>query len=566
MATTEQYAKWLINNQDKKGTDEFNTVAEAYKQSKNLDVRPEINKVAEGLRKVASGATFGFADEIEAGLKSIAQGAKKSNLGSVGLAGGLPDLNNLPMKTSVVPFDDTSYLPKETGKSNYQIERDKLRAQAKEFERQYPKTALSLEVIGGIATPGGLAKTGLTKAQTIGQGVKQGLGYGGLYGAGTAEEMKDIPSNVAKYGITGGLTGGALSTLGTAIAPKIQTGAKELQKQGVNLTPGQAFGGITDIIEQRAGTVLPGINTARTKNIESWNASIIDNILKPLNKVAAKKGASLHENVNSAQKVLSKSYDDLLPNVSLKYDKTFKDDVTNIFTKISDDLTPDAQNKLLKTVTKIGDQLKVNKSGQTIKNIQSDLGNKITRYSTSTNSDDKAVGEALEGILDSMLSSLERQNPKYAGKLKTINNAYAKLIRVEKAAIKDTMGEVFTPKQLAAAVRESDRSARKRAVAAGEALLQDTAKAGKILGSEIKDSGTAANLITNALIGGSILNPSLLSYAIPGISSKILYSEPFQKAFNAWLKAGNKPTQQAIRDFAQKYASSLSTGLLTTIE
>lgn len=34
MATAEQYAQWLVDNQDKKGSDEFNTVAEAYKASR----------------------------------------------------------------------------------------------------------------------------------------------------------------------------------------------------------------------------------------------------------------------------------------------------------------------------------------------------------------------------------------------------------------------------------------------------------------------------------------------------------------------------------------------------
>jgi hypothetical protein len=34
MATSEQYAQWIVDNADKRGTPEFNTVAEAYKASK----------------------------------------------------------------------------------------------------------------------------------------------------------------------------------------------------------------------------------------------------------------------------------------------------------------------------------------------------------------------------------------------------------------------------------------------------------------------------------------------------------------------------------------------------
>ena len=34
MATADEYAQWIVKNQDKKGTPEFNTVAQAYQQAK----------------------------------------------------------------------------------------------------------------------------------------------------------------------------------------------------------------------------------------------------------------------------------------------------------------------------------------------------------------------------------------------------------------------------------------------------------------------------------------------------------------------------------------------------
>ena len=38
MATANDYAQWIVNNQDKKGTPEFDTVAKAYQASKNIDI------------------------------------------------------------------------------------------------------------------------------------------------------------------------------------------------------------------------------------------------------------------------------------------------------------------------------------------------------------------------------------------------------------------------------------------------------------------------------------------------------------------------------------------------
>ena len=49
MASAENYAQWLIANEDKKGTDSFNTVAEAYKAARSQQImseKPEQPKVA----------------------------------------------------------------------------------------------------------------------------------------------------------------------------------------------------------------------------------------------------------------------------------------------------------------------------------------------------------------------------------------------------------------------------------------------------------------------------------------------------------------------------------------
>ena len=39
MATAEEYAGWIVKNQAKKGTPEFNTVAQAYQEAKQDEIR-----------------------------------------------------------------------------------------------------------------------------------------------------------------------------------------------------------------------------------------------------------------------------------------------------------------------------------------------------------------------------------------------------------------------------------------------------------------------------------------------------------------------------------------------
>ena len=366
--------------------------------------RPEINKFAEGARKLASGATFQFADEIEAYLRTnnnhrdAVGNEKKSERWKAAYnelidmykpksVGGLPqklsDEQRARSKVLQKIVNEEKALFKERGDTEYKTLRNELRGQSKEFERQNPKLAMGLEIAGGIATPafGMGALKGASTLAKIGTGALQGGIFGGLYGAGAAEEKEDMLGDAAKNAAIGGVTGGLFSGIGSAIAPKLQKGASQLTKKGIPLTPGQAFGGATDTIEQRAGSFMPGINRARTKAIKKWNTSIIDDVLKPLGvKAGNVADDEVTELVRKGQQLLSKSYDDVLPMISMKMDDTLADDITRVIEKQV--LGKDAQRKALTEMKKIKGYLTGNKvSGQSIKKIQEHLGKRIQAYS-----------------------------------------------------------------------------------------------------------------------------------------------------------------------------------------
>ena len=543
--------------------------------------RPEINKFAEGARKLVQGATFQWGDEGEAYLRSRAGNDRLTTTDDYKAAyeeyKKLPvyharneqqkarglELANILKKQKQIKSDEVDA---KEDKAYFEI-RDNLRAQGKEFERQNPKTAMALEVAGGLATPafGMGALKGASTLAKIGTGAAQGALFGGLFGAGAAKEKEDMFGDAAKNAAIGGVTGGLFSGIGSALAPKVQKGASQLTKKGIPLTPGQAFGGATDTIEQRAGSFMPGINRARTKAIKKWNTSIIDDVLKPLGvKAGNVADDEVTELVLKGQKLLSKSYDDVLPMITMKMDDTLSDDITRVIKKQV--LGKDAQRKALTEMKKIKGYMTGNKvSGQSIKKIQEHLGDRIKAYAGTTNADDKAVGEILKDTLDVFMDTVERQNPKYASKLKEINRAYAKFVRIEGASAKLNGAEAFTPKQFGQAVRQADRSTRKRAVSAGKALMQDIGEQGQILGAKIPDSGTAGNLITNNLLLGTVggaglgmVSPWMI--AIPGFS-KMLYSEGGMKLFNKWINSGQ--SRQALREMVKKYSGTAASGLLT---
>lgn len=162
--------------------------------------RADIDYAKGLLRQAAQGATFGFADEAEAGVRTI----------------------------TGAPYRET---------------RDSIRGANAAFAEANPGTALAANVAGGILTggaasaaakgTGALARAsrllapqvaaGTSLAGRIGQAAKVGGAMGAVGGAGVAEEMGDVGRNV----VTGGLVGAAGGALFAGAAEGMR-GARNL--------------------------------------------------------------------------------------------------------------------------------------------------------------------------------------------------------------------------------------------------------------------------------------------------------------------------------------------------
>ena len=109
---------------------------------------------------------------------------------------------------------------------------------------------------GGAAAPAAAATTGRlgllgakVAANPLARAVATNAAGGAVSGAGIAEDNK--LAGAAGGAALGGLIGG-----GSRVAlPALTKGAKELIDRGVNLTPGQATGGLANQIEQRIGNM-----------------------------------------------------------------------------------------------------------------------------------------------------------------------------------------------------------------------------------------------------------------------------------------------------------------------
>jgi hypothetical protein len=113
-------------------------------------------------------------------------------------------------------------------------------------------------------------------------------------------------------------------------------------------------------------------------------------------------------------------------------------------------------------------------SGTTYQAGDEKLGQLARLYGGSPDPEQRAMGGIFRDVQGEFRDLLERSNPQQAGQLKPIRQAFANLVRVEGAAgSAGAKGGVFTPSQLASAVKRFDTSSRKKAYATGNALLQD---------------------------------------------------------------------------------------------
>jgi hypothetical protein len=133
--------------------------------------------------------------------------------------------------------------------------------------------------------------------------------------------------------------------------------------------------------------------------------------------------------------------------------------------------------------------------GDNFKVLEEDFKKIIKDYKGATGSQ-ATIGRAYQQAFADIREALGRNNPQYADELSKINTGWANYSRIRSAGSKAGTSEVFTPFQLAAAVRQADQSAGKGQTAKGQALMQDlTDAAEKVLPSQIKDSGTAARMM-----------------------------------------------------------------------
>ena len=495
---------------------------------KKHSVKPEDQAtidLASGIsRAFAQGATFGFADEAEAFLRSV--------------------------------FSDRGY--KEI--------RDEIRGKIDQFREEEPYAAYGTELVSGMmaslipvagqvgrgaqatkAVSAALPTTGVAgKAVQAGKKtadillntpVKRSVAGGAVYGTGAAEEMSDVPQEALLGGAIGGTVG--------KLVPQVGKTARQLGEK-VDLSVGQKFGGILGGTEE----MLTGFGIAgkylgqesptfrQSFTIDSLQTAAEEMGMK-LPKATAKDEDSVVEAYSSLKNMFDKQYDDVLSNIDVPI-ATINTVALKGYNEILDGLSDTAQQRFKKEAEKI---LKSTKgkdlsSGEYVKSLQSQFNDRASSLTKQSETGMQDAGSALFDLKAVLMKSLEGFEGVNVERLKDVNKAYRAMLPVQKAIEKAGAEKIISPKMLDDEIRKQSLSTSKYIsdqASVHQARLKQLQKVKPRLDDAIPQLlGTAAMTTAGGIAGaGDIIAAAAPTIAVAGAPilgmSRQLGIRPFVK-------------------------------------
>lgn len=396
---------------------------------------------------------------------------------------------------------------------------------------------------GNLISPANIAVASrLPAAASLMGRVGSGAAGGAIGAALSPVAGGDFAEEKAQQIAAGTAFGGAIPIAGSGLArlisPKASTNPNltMLRSEGVNPTIGQSLGGRWNSLEEKLQS-LPilgdAISNARGNALGQFNQAAINRAVSP---IGAKVEGSGFDAVKKAGDELSGAYKAALDKVGhVKFDQQFQSDLQQL-QGMASNLTPDMQRKFNKILSEnvtgrtspSGGML-----GDVYKKVDSELGQLASKWQKSSMASESEFGDAVAQLQGLLNQQMRRSNPQVSDALSAADAGWANLVRLEGAAKAGINSEgVFTPGQLNAAIRQTDKSTRGRAVSRGTALMQDLGNAGQqVLGNKVPNSFTTDRaLIAGGGLGAYFINPAIPAGLLGGAS---LYTQPMQRLLNA---------------------------------
>ena len=409
-------------------------------------------------------------------------------------------------------------------------------------------------LVGNVASPANYATGAISALGRIPALLRSA--FGGATSAVLTPEVgdpKDYWKTKGKEALVGAALGPVAEKVGKVAAgvvkPQFAPDVEKLLAEGVSLTPGQMAGGIVKRGEDalRSVPILGNIiRGGQQKSVESFSEAAVNRALAPVGEKLPSGVKAGHEALAYAAGKLDQKYEALLPNLRGMVDAQLQKDLVGI-AQLGANLPEPQKAQLLRIMQhEVMDRFTDGgvTSGRAIKDIESKLGGISATMRRSEDYDTRTLAGGIDELKASLRRMLDRVNPDYAGELNKVNEGWANLLRVQRAA--SSLGAkdgVFTPSQLLSATKALDRTKNKAAFARGGALQQDLAQAARdVIPQTIPDSGSPERLLWAGLAGaggGGYLmhDPHALLTAALGTAASLPYTKPGMAAARQWATA-----------------------------
>lgn len=451
------------------------------------------------------------------------------------------------------------------------------RAKTEDARTRAGGAGLVAEIGGGIATPAGLAKAGLTATRL--PGVVGRLG--GLAADGAAIGVADALGNDqdvmtgAALGAGLGAAGQAVAGLGTKMISPFRAPAERLAaadilaREGVPTTAGQKTGSkmLRMAESEIGGTVAEDVFDAQR---EAFTQAA-------LKRVGETSKRATPEVVDNAFSRIGKEFDDLSVRNALIPDQKVAEDLTNIAVDYAGTVAPAMRSPIIEKT--VDDAIKLLQTGKMDGTVYKTLRSSLDRFARGTMQPEAkmAARDLIQALDTGMERSILRNNPADAGRWSKVRRQYRNMLVLEQslagAGEGSAMGLISPAKLRQATVSKQG----KRNWVRGEGDFAELSRAGEALLKDMPDSGTAsrqaARAIPNLLLGGAgagagymyggpeqalygaatgIVAPHLALYGL----SRALMSKPAQKYLaNQAARGVSEAGKQAV-------ARSLPAGIL----
>jgi len=489
--------------------------------------RPEAIDPTEGnsfFQNAAAGAGKFVSDNLGTGLQQLINDG----------AAGLENMTPAPIRSGL------NYLNNKMGFQSAQVTQAQGRAEILEArKRDAPLMNTAGGITGNIA--GGILSAGLLPAVNT---LKGAAAVGA--GLGLVQPAVDTQERAMNTGI-GAIGGGAGQAIATGLArvaaPQTSAAVKGLMAEGITPTPGQILGGSFKRAEDGLTSVPivgDAIKSAQRRAAGDMNTAAMNRALKPVGE-ALPKGLQGREAVEYVGTTLGKKYDALLPKLATQADDEFVNQTTTLKSLVQNGNMGEAEaaqfGKILNNQVLNKFQGNNSVTGETIKQMDGELGRLSGNYLRDPSADKRQLGEAIGELQSNLRDLMTRTNPDYAKELKTINTGYANFKRIQRASAGVGAEDgIFSPAQLQSAVKAMDRSKDKRGFSEGRALMQDLSEPAKsALGASVPDSGTPYRLMATMGATGAAGAGLGVPGAIGMMAAPVMYSKAGQAAMAAML-------------------------------